>query len=285
MAGIALTETIYQFAHLTCSLPDQALEKEWVWGEYDEGVRFAFFRVYEELRQLAATLETLRTASNQPLTTAQRILGQYHTAFLDLCAILLGVDQPLARQIPGENEWALLDILHHIVGAERGFYAANLYGLEGKRRQDGRPLEMTEEAWDAFWNSDAYSDIKRSQSWGNLLQYYELLHQRVLESFQDINETELDIPIAFWEKECMPLRFRLHRFDSHLRQHTIQAQKALTAISGPPSEAMRLLRMIFAALAQVEDVLISGSVLAADLQDEVSTRIAGYTREISGILT
>ena len=284
MARMTLGQNARRFAQLTCFLPEQALEREWIWGEYDEGVRFAFFRVYEELRQLAAKLETLRIDSYPPLTTAHRILGQYHAAYLDLCAILLGVDQSQALQAPADNEWSLLDILYHIVGSERGFYAINLYGLEGKRLQDGRPMEMTEESWDAFWSGDAYNEIKDSHSWEKLLGYYSSLHACVLESFQDITEAELEIPIAFWEKGHMPLCFRLHRFDSHLRQHTIQAQKALTMISGPPSEAMRLLRLIYAALAQVEGVLIGMPEFGLDLQDEVANRIAGYTNEIMDAL-
>ena len=30
----------------------------------------------------------------------------------------------------------------------------------------------------------------------------------------------------------MPIEFRLHRFDSHLRQHTIQAEKTLAGLVG-----------------------------------------------------
>src|SRR3712207_6856353 len=43
----------------------------------------------------------------------------------------------------------------------------------------------------------------------------------------------------------LPLRFRLHRFDSHLRQHTIQAGKTLEGIGRAPSEAKRLLQLIY----------------------------------------
>jgi hypothetical protein len=50
----------------------------------------------------------------------------------------------------------------------------------------------------------------------------------------------------------MPLRFRLHRFEEHLRQHTVQLDKTLAAIGRPPTEAHRLVRNIYNALADVE---------------------------------
>ena len=67
----------------------------------------------------------------------------------------------------------------------------------------------------------------------------------------DINHRfeELALPSMYWEEYQLSLRFRLHRFDSHLRQHTVQVDKALVEIGQAPTEARRLLRLIYAALA------------------------------------
>lgn len=45
-----LQSIVERFARLTISLADADLDRPWNWGDYYEGVRFAFFRNYESLR-------------------------------------------------------------------------------------------------------------------------------------------------------------------------------------------------------------------------------------------
>lgn len=284
MAGVTLLQTVDYFTGITCRLPDERLDSAWSWGDYDEGVRFAFFRVYEELRTLAARLESQRAASMQSQSHAQRILTQYHGAYRDLQAVLLAAGDTDLHQPPGEGEWSLWEVLLHIVNVERGFFTVNLYALEGARNQDDRPEEITEQAWDAFWEDAPFAPILEKGLLADLLSYYDRLHDRILLAFVDVADAELQLPVYFWEKERMPLRFRLHRFDSHLRQHTVQAEKVLAAIGPQPSEAQRLLRWIYAALAQVEGVGIGLPEIGAQEQSETALRIAGYTSEIASRL-
>ena len=69
-------------------LTEKDLGREWKWKDHDEeGIRFAFFVTLQELRQLAVTLSTLHSKP----TPAQQILGQYHAAYLDLQAAVLGL--------------------------------------------------------------------------------------------------------------------------------------------------------------------------------------------------
>jgi hypothetical protein len=59
---MSLGQAVERFAAVTRAWPDEALEREWKWRAYNEGVRHAFFRTYEELRELAVTLATERAA-------------------------------------------------------------------------------------------------------------------------------------------------------------------------------------------------------------------------------
>ena len=284
MAGVALFQAVERFAQSTRSIPDDLLEREWKWGDYEEGVRFAFFLVYEELRQLAAALEAMRAVSAKPLTPAQRIIRQYHAAYRDLDAVLLSADHNKIQVPPADGEWSLWDILLHMIEAEQSFFAINIYALEGARRQDGRTEEMSEEDWHSLWSGDPFQQIRANENYAELLSYYDHLHQRVIETFADVTTEELRLPVPFWEGTHMPLQFRLHRFDSHLRQHTIQAEKALSATEQSPSEAQRLLRLIYAALAQAEGNAIGLAGFATSEQAEVARLIAGYTAEIAPLL-
>jgi hypothetical protein len=69
----------------------------------------------------------------------------------------------------------------------------------------------------------------------------------------DISDAELDLPSKYWEEEPYPLRFRLGRFASHMRQHTIQIEKTLPTVGFPPTEGQLLVRQIFNRFAEVEN--------------------------------
>jgi hypothetical protein len=110
------------------------------------------------------------------------------------------------------------------------------------------------------------------------------LHQRILTDFSEISDPELETPSRYWEDEAHSLMFRLHRFDAHMRQHTIQIEKTLHAIDHVPSESQRLLRLIYSALAQVEGALIGAGNDYQDLLSETGVRIDERTVEIREIL-
>jgi hypothetical protein len=80
-------------------------------------------------------------------------------------------------------------------------------------------------------------------------------------------------------------RFRLHRFDSHLRQHTVQVEKTLVALGRGPSEARRLLRLIHAALAEVEGATIGAPDAGAAVCAYTATAISARADDIARLLS
>ena len=97
MFNLALRRAVEEFTALMLPLSEKDLEREWRWKDHDEeGIRFAFFVTLQELRQLAITLSTLRPK----LTSAQHILRQYHAAYMDLQAALLGLSPEDAERPP-----------------------------------------------------------------------------------------------------------------------------------------------------------------------------------------
>lgn len=279
-----LNSAVYSFAHLTHSLADSDLDRPWDWKDYKEGVRFAFFRVYEDLRNLAVYLARHRSSSGLMLTSACRILGQYQMAYRDLQAVTLGINNTAALSVPAEGEWSMWEALTHIVRAERTFFAINHYAIEGTRTQDQRPEEMSDEAWDEFWSGDQFDQVRASGDIKELLAYYDTLNRRIVSEFVQIEESELNIPVVFWESAPMTLQFRLHRFDSHLRQHTIQIEKILPAIGCNMNEVKRLLRLIYNALAEVESLCFGLVDFGRVEQSELAGQIAARTIDVANVL-
>lgn len=286
MFTTSLVRAVERFSAITQGVPDSELDRAWAWGVYDsEGVRFAFFRTYEELRDLAAKTAAARAAHGPAVSTAQRILAQYHWAYRDLQAALLGVGGDEEDRAPAEGEWPLRRVVGHIVGAEVGFYVAVKYALDRYRSGDARPAEIPDEEWDAILGEDITSvEAILDGPLADIRSYQKVFHERILREFAGICEEELAIPSRYWEDYALSLRFRLHRFDSHLRQHTVQVDKTLAAIDRPPSEAKRLSCLLYAALAEAEGPAIGAGDIGAELRRLTAATIAARADEIAAIL-
>jgi hypothetical protein len=200
-----------------------------------------------------------------PPSAAQLILTQYDTAYWDLHAALLGIVNGQINQAPAEGEWPVRKVLAHIVTAELGFYVIVRYTLDRHRSGDGRPAEITSEGWAATSGMDeaSFRSLMAVPLEG-VRDYHNTLHERVLREFAGISDAELDLPSVYWEKELMSVRFRLHRFDSHLRQHTIQVDKTRVAVEQFPNEVQRLIRLIYATFADANGAIIGALEIGDD---------------------
>ena len=282
MLNNQLTYAVENFARILLPVTEKDLERAWVWKDHDEeGIRFAFFVTLQELRHLAVTLASLRS---QP-TRAQRILSQYHAAYLDLQAALLGLTDEDAEKIPSEGEWQVNKVYAHILGTDFGFTATVRYALELHRANIWTKDPIPDSEYPRLYaiNEPDYDKLMDGPLSGKLA-YHQELHQRIVEEFSAITNAELDLPSTFWEETRFPIHHRLHRYEAHFTQHTIQIDKTLVAIGQAPSESKRLLRKVFSALAEVE-----GQMIGAEKMDDTAilataSSVSERTKEIEGIL-
>ena len=231
----------------------------------------------QELRQLAVTLSALRSRP----TAAQHILGQYHTAYLDLQAAVLGLSDEDAKQPPAEGEWPVKQVYSHILGTDFGFSAVVRYALEGHRSHTWTPDRIPEQEYPRLYGvSDEEFDALMASPFDHMRSFHRGLHLRILDEFQTISDRELDLPSTFWEDTRFPIRHRLHRYEAHFTQHTIQIDKTLVAIGQAPSESKRLLRKIYAALAEVEELMIGTEKIDDAAIIATASSISDRTKEI-----
>jgi len=282
MFNLKLLRAVEEFTTLMLPLSEKDLEREWRWKDHDEeGIRFAFFVTLQELRQLAVTLSTLRTKP----TPAQHILRQYHAAYMDLQAALLGLSPEDAERAPADGEWPVRRVYAHILGAEINFTITVRYALEKHRAGTWTPERMSDE--DEYRLAGMSEEQYRALSRGPLeemLAYHREFHRATIEEFSKITDTELDLPSTFWEETRFPIRHRLHRYEAHFAQHTVQIDKTLAAIGQAPSESKRLVRKIQAALAEAEGLLIGVEKTDDTAILATASSISERTREISDLL-
>ena len=277
-----LTQAVENFAALMLPLSEDELEKKWTWKDHDEeGIRFAFFVTLQELRQLAVTLSTLRPKP----TPAQHILSQYHAAYLDLQAALLGFSKEDADKPPAEGEWPVRRVYIHILGADINFTAVIRDALERHRAGKWTPNKMTNEDADRLVNmTDEEYEKLISGSLENLMAFHRKFHPEIIHDLSQVTDKELDLPSTFWEGTRFPIRHRLHRYEAHYAQHIIQIDKTLAAIGQPPSEPKRLIRKIYDALAETEGMMIGTEKMDDTAILATASSIRERTEEIKNVV-
>jgi len=289
MSLTTLKKVVEEFIRVTYRLSEPDLEINWVWETYDvEGLRYAFFRTYEELCQLSVTLATERASHQITTTTAQRILAQYHTAYRDLQAVLLNVDNE-ADYSPSKSVWPLREVMAHIIFAEYQSFTAIWRALVPPAKdvslQPELPLKIG-----PLIDYSLGSDLDDSkppdffliygQSAG-ILAYYDQLHTLMLQKLANIDNDQLNSFLPYWKEYEAPIEFHLHRFDSHLRQHIIQIEKTLYAIGHPMNETKQILRLIYRALAEVENNLIGAGAIGGSHCHKLAERISARATEVA----
>ena len=264
-----VTQAVEELVRATVHLTDEDMGRVWKWGDYDEeGLRFALLMTHQELRDLAVRLAARGQA--QP-TQAERILAQYHQTYRDLTGLLASVRSEDLDRAPAEGEWPLREALDHMLGAEYGFLGVNRGALE--RHRAGNATEPTEAEFNEYRKPYAKPKDAVAGTIESIRDAFLEIHRRVLRELADVTDAELDKRATYWENEPMPIRFRLHRFEEHLRQHTIQLDKTLAVIR-PPTEAHRLVRNIYNALADVESASASAEDLRTQFAAAISERAA-----------
>jgi hypothetical protein len=277
-----LSHAVESFAALMLPLSERDLEREWIWKDHDEeGIRFSLFVTLQELRDLAVTLAALRPK----LTPAQHILSQYHAAYMDLQSAVLGVSDEDAERAPAEGDWPVQKAYAHILGTEFNFSIVVRYALEGHRAGMWSPERYSDQDADrlaGISDEEYLALIKRPLS--EMVTYHQGLHRGILEEFSQITDQELEMPSTFWEETRFPIRHRLHRYEAHFVQHTIQIDKTIMAIGQIPTESKLLLRRIYAALAEAEGMLIGAGKMDDTATLAAASSISERTKEIEDLL-
>lgn len=234
-------------------IDDRSLEAFWAWEAYDEeGVRFGLLRTTEEVADAAIEIAGRRADAGAAPSRTQRILGRYLVAWRELWSTADRADAVIDAA-PAEEEWPLRTILDHLVEADLGFLVTIRNGLTQRRAGVAAPTQIkSDEAWMAL--AEVEEDPWRAAFAGSLddmRAFHRLARDRILDRLAGMTDLELAETSPFWDGEH-PNRFRLGRFESHVRQHTIQTEKAVQATVGAPREVERLLRLLARATGDVE---------------------------------
>jgi uncharacterized damage-inducible protein DinB len=233
------------------------------------------------LRQLAVAL----AAKRKPPTQAQHILGQYHRQYIDLQAAIFGLSAEDADHPPAKGEWSVRQTYGHMLSADIYFSAIVRHALENHRAGTWKPERMTDEDKLRLigMSEEEFNALTKDALLERMQHYHRKFHPEIVREFSRITDEELELPAVMWEDIHFPIRHRLHRYEAHLIQHTVQVDKTLVAVGLPQSETKRLIRHTFVALAEVEASLIGTDNLQEECS-QLTKEIDARTAEIRKIL-
>jgi hypothetical protein len=273
-----LTTALETFDRRLRAIDDRSLEAFWAWEAYDEeGVRFGILHTTEQVGDAAVEIAARRAELGSAPRRAERILGRYLVAWRELWSVADRADAVL-DVAPQEGEWPLRAILDHLVEADLGFLVTIRNGLDQRRAGIETPVRVgSDEQWLALAEvKDRPWRAAFAGSLDDMRAFHRAGRDRIVRRLAAMTDDELATTSPFWDGEH-PNRFRLGRFESHLRQHTIQVEKAVQATVGPPREVERLLRLLARATGDVEAAAIGAdpglvAAIVAPLVGEIAAR-------------
>jgi len=275
---VTVTQAVERLVKASVHLSDADLDRTYAWEEYGEdGLRFALLAAHLQLRETTATVAAARLGAGKPFTEAQRILAQVHEAYRDLTGALAATSEAEIDAKPPADQWTLRQVLAHALNTEAGFLTAIELALEAVRA--GKPSLKDVDVYKARRHKAEDPSGSRADALNALFRS----HVAILRSLDGVTDTELATPSWFWEDKGYPIRFRMHRFEEHLRQHTVQVDKTLVALGHPPTEAERLVRNLYTALAGLESV--SGAGVGNELLTDCAAKIDAIAAGVERVAT
>jgi hypothetical protein len=258
------------------AVPDDALERPWPWRGGEADVRYGFYRCYELLEETRARVRPLLAAALTKEPPARALVASATVARWELHGLLAGLDDADLDADPGNHEWTLRQTLGHIVGGQRAYGWFTAWRLDQpKLPPEQFPPSVPDELGDVLPDETL-------EGAGRLDEIRTRLDAILDDSAGALGGLDHDEMAAGarWSGVEVTVGFRLGRWSSHIREHTVQLHKTLAMIGRPRREVEYLVGLIGAAYGRLEEDLYmwpadaagvgEGIGLAASAVDQVA---------------
>jgi len=232
------------------TVKDSSLGNEWMWrATSPSDVRSGIFRQYEALEDARARIGSMVAGAVADQAPARPLAGSTTAARWDLHGLLASLTNDDLDRPTGNDEWTLLQTLAHIVNGQRAYFWYTSWWL-ARTDADDFPPRVPEDVAKEFPEED-------NDGVGSLDDIRQRLDEVVDLSAGTLGLASEDQLAARARFAGLPVdvRFRINRWSSHIREHTIQVEKTLGFINRPTTEGDRLLRMVAGAFGRLEEAV------------------------------
>ncbi len=261
-------------AQAFATLTDADMTTPWAWtGESDEEVRYAAYRIAESFEAAAIDAADALRGAAASRGRAADLIAPATAATWDLTGLLLPLDAPTWDADPGGGEWTIRQTLGHVVSGQRAYGIGTGWWLEQAYPATDltRPPGIPDELWTDLPSEEAEAEGTPTEVVDRLAEVVDWTTERLA----GLPADRLALG-ARWGGYPIDIAFRLNRWASHIREHTIQVEKTLDLLGHRPTEVDRLVRHVLAAWGRAESV-VYGAV-DADRAIEPLARAATQAR-------
>jgi hypothetical protein len=237
-------------------VPDAALEGNWSWRAGMADIRYGFYRQYERLEEATADARRVLDETGTHPAPGGRILADAVAARWEINGLLAMV-APADVDADAGGEWTLRQVLSHLIDGQDRYNrnsANSVLGMPGlppidaDPRYDGTAAELDSRLGSVLDHGIAY--------------------------LGGLDDDELARP-SRWMGFAVTVGFRLGRFGSHLREHTIQLDKTLDLLGRRPTEVERMIRHVCGAYGRLEGTVCALPPGALDVPGSLGRTAAG----------
>jgi hypothetical protein len=242
------------------AVDDASLERGWPWHQGISDVRYGFYRIFETLETAAAAVRRGLDETGTKAAPGARAAAGATSARWDLHGRLLPMPESALDAPPGGEEWTVRQTLAHIVSGQHSYA---LYSAWWLLQRDA--ASFADRAPDDLGFPVPDED---EEGLGTLDEIRERLDRRLdtaMATFGGLDDAALAVP-ARWSGFRVDLGFRLGRWASHMREHTVQVDKTLAMIGWTPREVDRLVGLQLSAWGRLEAEVFGLPASALDLQ-------------------
>jgi hypothetical protein len=235
------------------AVADASLDDPWRWRATDPEdveLRYGLYRIHESLEAAIGTIEIGRAGRGESIGPAVPPLAAMAAARWELRGALAALAEAVWDADSGGGEWTIRETFGHIVNGQRsyGWYNAwylkeGVVGVETVRpSEDALPPEPTDEEEAAGSPSTAQARLD------------DVVDANIVAA-AGLEASAMGVS-ARWAGLPVTIDFRLGRYGSHIREHTVQIDKTLAMLGRQPSEVERLVRLILATYGRLESLLV-----------------------------
>ncbi len=237
------------------AIPETALERPWDWiGGGEEEVRYGPYRVHELFER--AEIEARRALADRANGggLAADLIAPAGAARWDLHGLLAPLSAADLDADPGGGEWSIRRTLGHVINGQRAYGWATAWWQE-------KAWAIDDPALPAAPPEDVYAGLPEEDgsemagSVGELRARLDAILDLSAECLAGLPEDRLAYATR-WSGFAVTVAFRIGRWSSHLREHTIQVEKTLARLGRTPTEPERLVRLALAAYGRAEAVVL-----------------------------
>lgn len=232
------------------TVPDTSLERPWTWtGGSEVELRYGFYRIGEAIELAMLDAEALVRRAGIERGRAADLIAPATAARWDLQGLLATLPDAAWDADPGGGEWTIRLTLGHIISGQRAYGVGTGWWLEQAYAADdlSRPSGIPDELWERLPSDEDEATGTPAE----VIDRLGAVLDRSTERLAGLRDEQLALG-GRWSGFPIDIAFRLGRWSSHIREHTIQVEKTLAMLDHELTEVDRLIRLVLAAWGRAE---------------------------------